>query len=167
MARPALTLLLWVALAPGAHSEELAFPEGSRGVLIGSGGALHPFATGEGAREPPVLSGAEHLWLWDDRRPPTRLAPSELPSWPPQEEVSTLRVDVRGAPDEEPVFVIAAPAPMWQEVTEDLLPRFEVPASGSLAVPTWEGEAWRLRAVGRTAGTSWLDAGPAQRTAFL
>ncbi len=109
----------------------------------------------------------DYLWFWSDHAAPVRLDGHEITSSLPSAlSVDSPRMSVRVAGSRwssaHPVQLIAAPARMWVEVPETMLPRFEVPKSGRVEIPFTSGTAWRARAVGESEGSWWTDVGPSK-----
>lgn len=112
------------------------------------------------------LDGVRHAWTWTAESPPRTLAPTEVghvaePS-PARERLS---VRVAGVdPTEVPgIAVLAAPPEMWQEVPEELLPRFTVGEGGTASIPV-DDRPWRLRLIGSAHGSGWIEVAAGQRT---
>lgn len=103
------------------------------------------------------IEGAEAVWTWSAAMPPRRSEGGAIDpalfSAPPDELI--VRVD--GADGTGPIRLLAAPAAMWREVPEELLPQWPVPSSGRLALPRDSAADWRLRLVGPGTGSWWLD----------
>lgn len=115
--------------------------------------------------------GVDHLWWWSEGRPPRRAVPPVR--WREamvEPAAARLAVTVKtGRTPRRPrdrSVLLAAPARMWEEVPESLLPRFSVPASGAVSVPVADAASWRLRAVGPERGSWWVDV-PAGQTRIV
>jgi hypothetical protein len=79
----------------------------------------------------------QSAWVWSGVQPPERIAVDLIAQRRRLKVASTLilhvvRQERRGTP---PLEVAAAPAAMWREIPEDLLPHWRVPAGGRLAIP--------------------------------
>jgi hypothetical protein len=116
-------------------------------------------ATAEGRAQ---AAEADHLWVWSKRLAATRIEDlTELQS-PARRQDRRLTVAVRWprVVATARVEVISAPEQMWAEVPESLLPRsslaIERTDRGRLQLPVAADQRWRLRAVGRGFGSSWL-----------
>ncbi|HMB54578.1 MAG TPA: carboxypeptidase-like regulatory domain-containing protein, partial [Thermoanaerobaculia bacterium] len=102
----------------------------------------------------------DHLWIWSAVAPPVRLSAREVRGGPPLllpaarwVRVSTL---TDGAGDER-YRLHAAPAEMWAEVPEPLLPNWEMDSALPFVLPAEHKRAWRLRAVGESTASGWVD----------
>lgn len=102
----------------------------------------------------------DHLWIWSAVAPPVRLSAREMLGGPPLllpaarwVRVSTL---TDGAGDER-YRLHAAPAEMWAEVPEPLLPRWEMDPALPFVLPVEREGAWRLRAIGDGTASGWID----------
>lgn len=110
----------------------------------------------------------ERAWVWSDDAAPE---PLDAAGWCRESAPAAgkQRLALQIAPrDHRAAFtVVAAPAAMWREVPEALLPRFEVKEPYALRVPHDGRSAWRVRALSATEGTGWVDVAPTQRSAIL
>ncbi len=107
--------------------------------------------------------GVERAWVWSDDAPPRSANTCEAP------EAAKRRLElqvVRTGPRAKPV-VIAAPAAMWREVPEGLLPRFEIDRKGVARVPHDGASAWRARAVETSEGSAWIDIAATRASAVI
>jgi hypothetical protein len=113
--------------------------------------------------EPAALGAVHHLWVWDAATAPQRLTPADLaPPRPADTARLKIVVPTGGKKIPSGFTVLAAPAAMWREVPEALLPSWPVPAGGRVLVPIDPKAEWRVRLVGpegATAGrgTAWVE----------
>ncbi|MDY7093299.1 MAG: carboxypeptidase-like regulatory domain-containing protein [Acidobacteriota bacterium] len=150
----------------------------------------------------PALAGAEAVWAWAPGAAPRRFGPEELPGFlsdlaknqrlQPTEGRLTVSVDlskaprrVRGreasgdGPEGLDLRLIAAPAAMWGEVPEALLPSWPVPpppadveegarmTRSRIALAHAADQSWRLRLVGAGLGSWWREVSPGQERVEL
>ena len=110
----------------------------------------------------------ERAWVWSDETAPE---PIDATRWckesPSAAAKQRLALQVAPRNRRAAFTVIAAPAAMWREVPEALLPRFEVKEPHALRVPHDGRSAWRVRALGAAEGSGWIDVAPTQRSAIL
>jgi hypothetical protein len=132
-------------------------------------------ATFARAPEPEQLADADHVWLWSASAPPVRLAADAV--FPSFEKVRSnagdtapARLEVKsflpGGKRGRGVRVIAAPAAMWDEVPEDLLPSWVAGEGGAVTLPRSK-EPYRIRAVAPGAGSAWAEVAPRARSAAV
>jgi hypothetical protein len=101
-------------------------------------------------------------WVWSDDAAPRLFdgaqwkagAFKSVPVHDNTIDIQLVRKDRR-----QSVTVIAAPAQMWRQVPEALLPRFET-GGKSVRVPYDSAQPWRARAIGKTEGSAWTDLEP-------
>lgn len=149
-----MTALSWMLIsvyAALAHAEQ--------GVIV-EGPLLFEPVPALARLSPDQLARAKAVWVWSPLREPSRRIPEELRKERPRFGTGrTILVRVPAArqmPDAQ-LRLIAAPAEMWDEVPEPLLPSWPVPRSGRLTIPTDSSRKWRLRVAGETAGSFWTD----------
>ncbi|HYC89266.1 MAG TPA: carboxypeptidase-like regulatory domain-containing protein [Thermoanaerobaculia bacterium] len=110
----------------------------------------------------------ERGWIWSEATAPE---PIDGTAWCTDKplKTATQRLALQVVPRDRraALSVIAAPAAMWADVPEALLPRFAVKEPHTLRVPHDGRSAWRVRAVGELEGTGWIDVPATQRTALL
>lgn len=121
-------------------------------VLVGKGEPSRSLTH----QEVVALEGKGLVWTWTDELPPLRRPVAWL-GRPARKEPGRLQVTaVRSERTKAGALqVIAAPARMWQEVAEALLPRWPVPENGRLTLPVWTDEPWQVRVVGSTSASLW------------
>ncbi|HYX25691.1 MAG TPA: carboxypeptidase-like regulatory domain-containing protein, partial [Thermoanaerobaculia bacterium] len=117
------------------------------------------------------LARLQYAWVWSEIRAPRRVEAKGLgkPS-PGGADAARLAIRIvrpQGSRPAAGARVIAAPLAMWNDLPEDLLPSWPVPADGRLSIPLDAGQRWRLRVAGPTAGSWWVDVPPGQRSALL
>lgn len=107
-------------------------------------------------------SGPFAVWFLAPGAAPRRWVPTEAVSRAAEDTAGLLRVELAGK--QRPLFshllVIAAPASMWRDVPEDLLPRWRPGRAGSVVLTRRLGEPWRLRVVGQGQASGWLEVAP-------
>lgn len=112
------------------------------------------------------IAAADYVWLWTQDAPPQRATAVEAIALvarglTAQPQRAVVRIQRQRQDDVTPLQVIAAPAQMWGEVPEPLLPRLAVPTDGVVQIPRAHGAAWTVRVTGREEGSWWtrLDNG--------
>lgn len=109
-------------------------------------------------------------WVWSELRAPRKVAPDRIGLERFKEDSARLQVRVvRRAAGRPPadLRLIAAPAEMWGDLPEGVLPSWSVPADGRLELPLDPGRPWRLRVAGRSEGSWWVDVRPGHTAALL
>lgn len=109
-------------------------------------------------------------WTWGAGRAPRRLEPAQIGRAPLPEDSARLEVRVvrrAAGPVPEDLHLIAAPAEMWREVPEELLPSWPVPREGKVSIPVDPSRGWRVRLAGKTEGSWWTGVRPGQKTVSL
>lgn len=114
-------------------------------------------------------SQARSIWVWSEARAPRQVREDEGAAEGRREPDPPLVVRVVGVPEKEAAQarVVSAPLAMWLDLPEDRLPHWPVPRSGALTVPHDPGQRWRLRLIGATVGSWWIDVEPGARTAMV
>ncbi len=163
--RPGWALIVALSIA----SASLASREQA---LAGSFCLAHGDSTYSMVRVEPDEADVEDLrflWHWTDDTFPRRFEPSDWPPEPIDADLDRLAIRVVGIEGEKTgdLALIAAPASMWEEVPESLLPRWPVPKGGSVQVPMDSDIAWRLRLVGEGRGSWWADVRRGQESVAL
>jgi hypothetical protein len=112
---------------------------------------------------------ARGVWLWSataapvrwpaDRPPPAALAATE--------EWLEVQVGPGRVPAPAELRLVAAPVGLWAEVPEPQIPSWPVPEDGRLRLRKPPEEEWRLRLVGREAGSGWLAVAPGRRRVVI
>ncbi len=166
-----LPMLLLLALATPGEIDP-----GPCAVAVLPDGSARPLSAAE-LRDPAEVTGARVLWVWSDTAPPERFGSDRLPPGPVSEARERLRIRVaikkgKGStvsPKTVPTELIvrAAPRAMWSEVPEALLPSWQLPESGELAIPHDPAQAWRVRLTGPDHGTWWRDVGAGRSQVYL
>lgn len=107
------------------------------------------------------------VWVWSATTPPRRTTLRGAAAALRERSATTVdvRVDRQDLEEKSRLTVIGAPAAMWEEVAEDLLPSWPVAAGDRVQLPADRAE-WRLRITGTTHGTWWTDV-PSGRTAVV
>lgn len=128
-------MFFWLALLLGSHPLATspwwvaAYSDGGverAWVAQASGASLAPFA----------------VWFVAPGSPPRRWVVGETPPVEPEREVGRLRVEFLETPESDDTFhVIVAPAAMWRDVPEPLLPRWRFGRTGQVELPRRPGEA--------------------------
>jgi hypothetical protein len=123
------------------------------------------------------LSELRAAWYWSSTTAPRRLEPSEIDGFAAPRDSGRLRLRVAAADGlDVPLRVLAAPAELWREVPESLLPTWPVPENGRIEIPWTQEQAWRTRVVrpngldGRATpelGSWWSALRPGQGSAAL
>lgn len=149
-----LDLLLRLALLAAA-------PE--RWCLVGTDGEVRCVA-GAPDLDPAGRARLSHAWAWSDRAAPRRFEAARIGRGPLADDRARLAVSVAGWGRGRSGRVVAAPLEMWEELPEDVLPAWPVPAGGRLSVPVDRVRGWRLRLIEAGGGSWWLDV-PAGRAA--
>src|SRR5260370_11586872 len=118
------------------------------------------------AKELPDLAG---VWIWTTDTPPQRTDAS-LKTAPAQSASLTVRIETSATPPND-LTLVAAPAAMWEEVSEPLLPatrvEFGKDRKAVVHVVVNPKVAWRLRLKGSGSGSWWIDVPPGQRQTTL
>jgi len=116
----------------------------------------------------PDATGSDHVWVWSENSAPRPVKPEKLSAALPK-DARRLAISVPSKRDGRPRAgtVIAAPVAMWEEVPENLLPRWTVPKSAVVKVPVDGKRPWRVRFVGKSEGTWWIDLPPGRNRAKL
>jgi len=156
-------MILIALLAATAVSVDLPHHEYEAVLVDRAGAATRQTVTLPLA--PEVQENIAFAWLWNADSPPTRFTRDALPSIIPPKEYRALQVHVREAAPPRGLQVVAAPARMWEEVAEDLLPHFDV-HERTACVPAEDGPL-RLRAYGRTVSSIWTDIAAGSSAATL
>ena len=150
--RLALALSLFIAAQPAAGA--------TQAVVLRNGAWA--------AAAPDDCKPVERAWIWSDDAPPEAIDGAH---WCQASVAAAAkqRLALQVVPQDRraALSVIAAPAAMWREVPEALLPRFEVKDPQALRLPHDARSPWRVRAVGALEGTGWVDVPATQRTALL
>ncbi len=108
----------------------------------------------------------DHWWVWTSAIPPSRVAGDAAPRCEQAKSQHLVTVTLRFLDRREehpPGQVLAAPAEMWSEVPEDLLPSWEVNQKPTLEVPVDGAKPWRVRYISEKLGSTWVDVQPQQR----
>lgn len=115
--------------------------------------------------------GIQAVWLWSDGAPPRRIEVSSA------HDLSTARIKETGnwvsvkiprsKAQSQRLWLIAGPVPMWEEVPENLLPRFPVEPSmeeTTVRIPVDAALVWRVRVTGPGVGSWWVDVPAGKRS---
>ncbi|MEM7586937.1 MAG: carboxypeptidase-like regulatory domain-containing protein [Acidobacteriota bacterium] len=112
----------------------------------------------EAMTDQPLGSDVDHVWIWSAHSAPRRVAPSQV-----DQEVSPsparLTLDLpktNPRQKRQASTLIAAPAEMWGEVPEALLPAYAVSQDGTFELPR-DARPWRVRWIGQRGGSWWQD----------
>ncbi|MHB8997975.1 MAG: carboxypeptidase-like regulatory domain-containing protein [Thermoanaerobaculia bacterium] len=101
------------------------------------------------------------VWVWTPEAPPRRAAVSDLERTASRPAGEHLAVRIaREVDPRQRLTLFAAPAEMWQEVPENILPSWSVVPGATLRIPTDRGKVWRVRVVGAGIGSWWVDVPP-------
>jgi hypothetical protein len=161
-----IALALALGLLPSASSP--VETRGIEAVVVWKDGRTAR-ATFARAPTPEQLAEVDHAWLWSEAAPPVRLGAEAIRSSFDQIRSGTApaRLEVKcflpGDKRGRGVRVVAAPAAMWDQVPEDLLPLWEAGEGGSVSVPR-ANEPYRVRAVAPGAGSAWVAVAPRVRS---
>ncbi len=154
------------ALALLAGGDLLAQPA----VFVYGDGRLHAHS-GERPPEPGELQGLDHAWVWSERSAPRRIDAADFGKEPPPEDRGRLKVRIASTSASQRLppglRLLAAPAEMWGQVPEHLLPAWPVPEQGRLAIPRDSRRPWRLRLLGGEHGSWWSDVAAGRPAATL
>jgi hypothetical protein len=126
----------------------------------------------DGPIEPGDLEHVDHAWVWSDvaaaRRVPTaalRDRDSLIRSLAASDRM-TLRFARQDGRKIGAVTIISAPAEMWEEVPEPLLPHMEA-SSASTTVPYDPKSTQRVRGIAGDVGSTWITVLPGVRQAVV
>lgn len=133
-------------------------------VLVSADGSVRPWGAGTEALPASGDFAVDHLWAWSENLAVVRLSEAELGRARPDERLARLKVRLRAgekgsAEAARGLMVLAGPVEMWQEVPEDLLPRWPVAESGEALVVRRPAESYRVRAFGETSASDWREVG--------
>ena len=139
-------------------SEQGPLPPGFQAVMAFEDRSFRPLRHGDPIA-PFELDMLKHAWIWGEKHPPRRISAEQFGQELPSESDRLMEVRI-GSHRENPgpeSRVVAAPIAMWSEVPEDLLPRWDVPRSGSVRIPVDGDRPWRLRALAGSRGSWWRE----------
>jgi hypothetical protein len=136
-----------------------------RVALIGTTGEANVVSAAELADLP--LAAYTHAWIWDDARPPAKVAIEDVRSGAYQKALDpaktgvaiTIRLSRRDKTTRE-LFsgtAVVAPAEMWNEIPENDLPRFPVDPAGVAHATATRGIVQRIRFIGIGEATWWQE----------
>lgn len=145
----------------------LETPEWRVVYLDGSVGSFRGEPTSALERKGEVQYG----WVWSELATPRRIEADKLGKLEllPARGLLEVRVSPPPGSNEMPagLRVLAGPVEMWDELPEEELPVWSVPANGRLSVPTEPAKTWRFRLAGEGAGSWWVDVAPGTRSVHL
>lgn len=154
------TMTLFLAIVPPSATRQyhvVVFDDGTVSGQAGAGDSAE--AVGEqGQRGKRPIA----VWSWTDTTPPKRHSPhSKAPVLDPAKlRWMTLQVTCV-KPLTEATTIIAAPVPMWDEVPENVLPRWtDDGRTGDFQIPVTRDQPWRMKAFTNGYASWWLDASP-------
>ena len=108
-----------------------------------------------------------HAWIWDDARPPVKVAIEDVRSGVYTKALGaaktdvaiTIRLSIRDESAQEPISgaAVVAPSEMWDEIPENDLPRFPVDPAGVTRAPATRGIMQRIRFIGAGEATWWQE----------
>lgn len=131
---------------------------------------------------PERLSGAETVWAWGPEAAPRRSEDEGLADFLASfqkiqdRDRLEVRLEIPGLSSAPPERVErelagfrlrAAPAEMWGEVPEALLPSFAFDKTGRVAIPRDSERPWRLRLVGGDRGSWWIEVAAGEKLVRL
>ena len=107
--------------------------------------------------------------MWSDEAAPRRIEPQALvkTAVAPADRFLALSVPGLRRAEAPQLRVVAAPAEMWADVPEDLLPNFPLREDGTARLPIDSSRPWRLRLVGAGRGSAWIDLPAGSRASTL
>ena len=112
------------------------------------------------------LAAYTHAWIWDNARPPVKVAIEDVRSGAYTKALAPAKTDVaitirlsRDKTAREPISgaAVVAPAEMWDEIPENDLPRFRVDPAGVARATATRGIMQRIRYIGAGEGTWWQE----------